>query len=227
MQQSLMDTRICGMLNTPLFNSLEIGELTHVLNCLGASTRSFDAKQYIVRDTDVTGESGGVLSGSVQIITEDAFGNRSITAKLAVGEPFGQVYASGNIQASPVSVQADTDCSILFLKFHKIVSPCARACRFHSKIIENMMGVLADRNLMMNRKLVILSQRSIRDKLMAYLVWQSELQHAMDFEIPFNRDELADFLCVNRSALSREISKMADERIIETERSHFRIHVIE
>lgn len=89
------------------------------------------------------------------------------------------------------------------------------------------MGVLADRNLMMNRKLVILSQRSIRDKLMAYLVWQSELQHAMDFEIPFNRDELADFLCVNRSALSREISKMADERIIETERSHFRIHVIE
>lgn len=218
-----MNTMLNTIMETPLFTSLKEDELTQILECLCARRRLYSAKEFIIRETDVTGEIGVVLSGSVHIITEDAFGNRSITAKLSRGEPFGQVYASGNVQASPVSVQADTDCEVLFLKFHKIVSPCSRACRFHSKVIENMMGVLADRNIMMNRKLNILSQRTIRDKLLAFLWWQAEISGSRSFEIPYNRDELADFLCVNRSALSREISHMCDEGIIETERSHFRL----
>ena len=220
-----MNTMIQTIKETPLFVSLNESELAHILECLCARKKTYDAKEFIIRETDVTGEIGVVQSGSVHIITEDAFGNRSITAKLHRGEPFGQVYAGGNVQSSPVSVQADTDCEVIFLKFHKIVSPCSRACRFHSKVIENMMGVLADRNLMMNRKLNILSQRTIRDKLLAYLGWQAELTNSRSFEIPYNRDELADFLCVNRSALSREISHMCDEGIIETDSSHFRLSV--
>lgn len=224
LQRSIMEPYLSIIAHTPLFASLDEAELIHMLDCLAARRKTYQAKQFIVRETDLTGDIGVVVSGSVQVITEDAFGNRSITARLTVGEPFGQVYASGNVQASPVSVQAETDCEILFLRFHKIVSPCARACRFHSRVIENMMGVLADRNLMMNRKLAILSQRTIRDKLLAFLVWHSEQANSLEFDIPYNRDELADFLCVNRSALSRELSRMVDEGLLETDRSHFLLH---
>ena len=164
------------------------------------------------------------LQGQVQKNTEDVFGNRSITAKFGPGQLFGQVAASKQASSSPVSVLADSDCEILLLKFHKLVSPCTRACSFHSRVIENMMNVLADRNLMMNRKLSILSQRTIRDKLLAFLSWQYQDRKTKEFDIPYTRDELADYLCVNRSALSREISHMVAEGLISTERNHFVIH---
>lgn len=212
------------LMHSPLFSTLTAEEMPHMLSCLNARRKQFESKQFIIRETDVTEDLGIVLSGQVQIITEDIFGNRSITAKLGPGQLFGQVAASKNAQSSPVSVLADTDCEILLLKFHKLVAPCSRACSFHSRVIENMMNVLADRNLMMNRKLSILSQRSMRDKLLAYLSWQSQDSGSREFDIPFTRDELADYLCVNRSALSREISHMVDEGLISTERSHFVVH---
>ena len=212
------------LMQTPLFATLSSEELPHMLSCLQARKKRFDAKQYIIHETDSTEDLGIIISGQVQIITEDAFGNRSITAKLGPGELFGQVAASKLAQSSPVSVLSDTESEILLLKFHKLVTPCTRACSFHSRVIENMMNVLAERNLMMNRKLSILSQRSMRDKLLSYLAWQSHDKGSTSFTIPFNRDELADYLCVNRSALSREISKMIDENIISSDRNHFTIH---
>ena len=212
------------LMNAPLFSALTTEELPLMLHCLNASKKTYHAKQFIIRETDVTDDLGIVLHGQVQIITEDVFGNRSITAKFGPGQLFGQVAASKQASSSPVSVLADSDCEILLLKFHKLVSPCTRACSFHSRVIENMMNVLADRNLMMNRKLSILSQRTIRDKLLAFLSWQYQDRKTKEFDIPYTRDELADYLCVNRSALSREISHMVAEGLISTERNHFAIH---
>lgn len=212
------------LMNAPLFSALTTEELPHMLHCLNARKKTYHAKQFIIRETDVTDDLGIVLQGQVQIITEDVFGNRSITAKFGPGQLFGQVAASKQASSSPVSVLADSDCEILLLKFHKLVSPCTRACSFHSRVIENMMNVLADRNLMMNRKLSILSQRTIRDKLLAFLSWQYQDRKTKEFDIPYTRDELADYLCVNRSALSREISNMVAEGLISTERNHFVIH---
>lgn len=209
------------LMQTPLFSSLSSDELPHMLNCLQARQKSYEAKQFIIHESDTTEDLGIVLNGQVQIITEDAFGNRSITAKLGPGDLFGQVAASKLAHSSPVSVLADTETDLLMLKFHKLVTPCTRACSFHSRVIENMMNVLAERNLMMNRKLSILSQRTMRGKLLSYLAWQSHDKGSSTFSIPFNRDELADYLCVNRSALSREISKMVEERIIATDRNRF------
>jgi len=212
------------LLNSPLFAFLTKDELPYMLDCLEARTKHYGAKQFIIRETESTEEVGVVLKGQIQIITEDLFGNRSITAKLGPGELFGQVAASKQANVSPVSVLAENECDILLLKFHKLVSPCTRACSFHSRVIENMMNVLAERNLMMNRKLSILSQRSIRDKLLAFLAWQSQDKQSNKFSISFNRDELADYLCVNRSALSREISTMVDEGLISNHRNNFVVH---
>ena len=209
------------LMHTPLFSSLSQAELPHMLQCLQARVKPYDTRQFIIHETDSVNDIGIVLEGEVQVITEDELGNRSITTNLGVGQLFGHVSASKMAQNSPVSIMAVQDSQIMHLKFHKLVAPCPRACSFHSRVIENMMNVLAERNLMMNRKLSILSQRSMRDKLLAYLAWQSHDQGSLTFTIPFNRDELADYLCVNRSALSREISHMCDEGLIISERNRF------
>ena len=212
------------LIQTPLFSSLTVDEIPHMLHCLKARERTYHAESFIIHESDVVEDLGIVLDGVVQIITEDVFGNRSITAQFGKGQLFGQVSASKLAHHSPVSVVAETDCRILLLQFKALVSPCSRACSFHSRVIENMMNVLAERNLMMNRKLAILSQRSIRDKLLAFLAWQSQDKKSTTFTIPFNRDELADYLCVNRSALSREISNMMDDGLIASERNQFTLY---
>ena len=212
------------LIQTPLFSSLTHEELPHMLQCLKARQKSYRAEQFIIHETDTVEDLGIVLEGSVQVITEDVFGNRSITAKFEPGQLFGHVSASKLSHNSPVAVVAETDCQILLLHFNSLVAPCSRACSFHSRVIENMMNVLAERNLMMNRKLAILSRRTIRDKLLAYLAWQSQDRESMTFSVPFNRDELADYLCVNRSALSREISKMIDDGLIASDRNQFTLY---
>ncbi|MFA5514386.1 MAG: Crp/Fnr family transcriptional regulator [Sphaerochaetaceae bacterium] len=212
------------LLNTPLFGELTINELHHMLECLNASVKSYGEGQFIIGETDINEDIGLVLSGEVQILTIDILGNRSITAVLGVGEVFGQVSAGNQNLISPVSVVAVNECDILHLKFHKLVSPCTRACSFHSRVIENMMNILGQRNLMMNRKLAILSQRSIREKLLTFLSFQYQDEKSRKFTIAFNRDELADYLCVNRSALSREISAMVEDGLITTYRNNFILH---
>ncbi len=209
------------LVKTPLFSDIREEDMTQLLYCLRCHTKEFDAGQFIFFSEEKYDNFGVVLEGRVQVITEDLFGNRSITAKLPPGEIFGQIATTEEARYAPASVVADTDCLVMFLNFSRLVAPCTRACAFHSTVIENMMNVLAKRNLLMNQKLAILSQRTMRDKLLAFLLLQYKQVETRTFTIPFNRDELADFLCVNRSALSREIAKMIDEGIIESHRSNF------
>lgn len=216
-----MEPNLALLTHTALFATLITEEITHALGCLGAYRRRYQARQFIVHAQDPLSDIGLVLEGTIQIITEDTLGNRSITATFGTGELFGETLASAQTHISHVSVVADTDCHILYMKLHKITTPCAKACQFHARIIENLVGILGQRNLMMNRKLSILSQRSTRDKLLAYLAWQNQDHGTHAFDIPYNRDELADYLCVNRSALSREISHMVSEGLIANERNHF------
>ncbi|MFA5468340.1 MAG: Crp/Fnr family transcriptional regulator [Sphaerochaetaceae bacterium] len=212
------------LLNSPLFSELTRGELCHILNCLKAKQRKFSSQEFIIRESEQLEHVGVVLEGRVQILTDDALGNRSINLKLGAGELFGHVAATKLATVSPVSVMSEGETTILFLNFHNLVAPCSNACNFHARVIENMMNVLAERNLMMNRKLSILSKRSIREKLLAYLTWQSHDSGSQEFSIPFNRDELADYLSVNRSALSRELSKMIGEGYFHNERNHFKLN---
>ncbi len=210
------------LLSTELFSKVFEEDMPQLLHCLHARVKTYEMNQFIIHAEDSLEEFGVVLKGSVHIITEDLFGNRNITAHLKRGELFGQIATTKNSTTSVASVVAvSEEVAIMFLKFSRLVAPCTRACSFHSLVIENMMNVLAKRNLLMNQKLSILSQRTMREKLLAFLYLQYKEVGSNELDIPFNRDELADFLCVNRSALSREIAKMVDEGLIETTRSHF------
>ena len=207
----------------PLFDGIRPEDLPGMLGCLGAKTIQAKKGEFIFHEGDTTTFVGIVLTGSVQLLREDYYGNRSIMAHIGVRELFGESYAFSNAQALPVSVVADEDSRILLLDSRRISVCCSNACSFHSRVIFNLLRLVATKNLVLHQKIQITSKRTTRDKLMAYLLNQAKLAGSNAFTIPYDRQALADYLEVDRSGLSAEISKLRKEGILECEKSSFRL----
>lgn len=211
------------VLKSPLFYEVEHSDIECVLKCLNAKIKNFDKESIIIFQGDRIEQIGIILSGSIQISKNDFMGNKNILTELSTSDIFGETLVSAQIKKSPVTVEAVTGCEIMFIDYNRIITTCSSACVFHTKLIENMVKVLAEKNLMLNNKLEILSKRSIREKLMQYFIFQAEIKKSREFDIPFSKNALADFICVDRSAMSRELSKMCNEKLIQYEKNHFEI----
>lgn len=209
--------------NIALFNGIDDASLADLLPCLDAIIRGYQRQETILMAGSRAEWIGIVLKGSVKIIKEDIFGNRIIVGSAAKNDMFAEVYACASPQNIPVSVVAADDCMIMWIHFHKIASACSSACEFHTKLIENMMNILASKNLLLSGKIDLLSRKTIRSKIMAFLIDQAETQKSLMFNIPFSRSELADYLCIDRSALSRELGKMREEGLLDMHRNSFKI----
>ncbi|HEX3011990.1 MAG TPA: Crp/Fnr family transcriptional regulator, partial [Syntrophomonadaceae bacterium] len=192
-----------------------------MLTCLGVKNKRYEKRSIIMLAEDNADHVGIVLRGAVLIVKEDFVGNRSIVDRIGQYDMFGEAFACAGIQKSPVTVVAAENCEIMWIQFRRIINTCSTSCIFHSKLIENMMKLLALKNLQMNQKLEITSKRNLRDKLTAYLFMQAKAAKSFEFTIPLSRSELADYLYVDRSALSRELGSMRDEGIIEFNKNHF------
>lgn len=206
---------------TPLFQGISDQEVESVLHCLSARFETYKKENFIYRTGDTITSLGLVLSGSVHIIKEDFWGNKSIIAVLPVGGIFAETYACVAAEPLEVSVVAASDCTIIFLNVKKILSVCSSACEFHTHLIHNLLSALAAKNLMLTKKMEHISKRTTREKLLSYLSNESLKANSSSFEIPFNRQQLADFLSVDRSAMSNELSKLRDEDIIDFSKNHF------
>ena len=147
--------------------------------------------------------------------------NITILAKLTVSEIFGEVFACAEIFHSPVTIQAIEQTEVLFIDYSRIFTSCTNACHFHAQLIKNMLKLMAQKNLMLNQKIEILSKRTTRDKLLCFFDFQRGA--ANEFSIPFNREEMANYLCVDRSAMSNELCKMRDDGLIKFNRNTFEI----
>lgn len=207
----------------PLFNNIDDENLLSLLTCLGAKVESFDKKYTVFAEGTPARNIGIVLSGSVQLIQIDYYGNRSILLNAEAGEAFGEAFACAEIHSLPISAVANEPCKIMLIDSHRIIHSCSNACGFHRQIIFNLMKNLADKNIAFHQKLQITSKRSTREKLMEYLTVMSKKKGSTDFEIPFDRQELADYLEVDRSGLSAEISKLRSEGVLASKKSRFRL----
>lgn len=205
----------------PLFASVKEEEILAMLDCLGAKVKSFKTGQTILMTGDAISDIGIVLSGRVQIIKVNIMGYQTILTELQSSDLFAETFVCAGIAKSPVTALAAADCKVMFLGFRRIMTVCSSVCTHHTKLIENMLQLLATKNLMLKDKVELLSQRSIRDKILHYLSSCADRTHSTTFSIPFNRNELADFLCVDRSALSRELGKMQEEKIIQYDKNKF------
>ena len=206
-----------------LFRGIRAEDFGPMLSCFGAEPWHYDKGETILGEGDPAEYVGVVLSGTVQVIRVDYYGNRSIMAKLGPGGIFAEAFACADVPAIPVSVVAAEDAEILLLQAQRIIQSCGNACHFHNQMIHNLLQVVARKNLVCNQKIEIMSKRTTREKLMAYLLLEAKRAGRSSFAIPYDRQELADYLEVDRSGLSAEISKLRREHVLLCRKNEFTI----
>ncbi|MCX7841830.1 MAG: Crp/Fnr family transcriptional regulator [Clostridia bacterium] len=206
-----------------IFNNFNEADLESIIKCLSSRLVSYKKKDIIILQGDHVNFIGIVLTGGIQIVKEDMEGNINILTHLGVNDIFAEAFACADIDESPVTVQAIEDCEILFIDCKKIVKTCHNACIFHSTLIGNMLALLSKKNIALSQKIEILSKRTTREKLLAFFNAQAQINHSKKFTIPYNREGLANYLCVDRSALSRELCNMRDEGLIRFAKNEFEI----
>ena len=207
----------------PLFDGIDLKDLSSMLTCLGARVSKYQKNQIVFQEGEAAKYVGIVLSGAAQIVREDFYGNRSIVARIEPTELFGESFACAGVAALPVSVAAAEDCQVMLIDCRRITVSCTSACSFHRRMIFNLLRMVATKNLVFNQKIEITSHRTTREKLMAYLLMQAKQNKSSSFTIPYDRQALADYLGVDRSAMAVEISKLRKDGIITCEKSHFKL----
>ncbi|WP_139651203.1 Crp/Fnr family transcriptional regulator [Raoultibacter phocaeensis] len=208
---------------SPLFKGILDNEIEAMLTCLNAQTRTFEKGKYLFRVGEATTTMGMVLEGSVRIEKEDYWGNRSILAQAEPGQLFAEVYACEPELPLDVNVIAAQDCVALLMDVRRVTTMCTSACEFHTRLVRNLLASVAKRAYALTRKIEHTSRRSTREKLLSYLSDQADSAGSGTFSIPFNRQELADYLSVDRSAMSAELSNMRKEGIIDFDKNRFAI----
>lgn len=207
--------------NIGLFEGIRSDDVERLLSCMNYRLVHLKKGAYAIREGDSLSSIGIVLSGSVRVVRTGDDGLRVVQASFGLSSVFAESLVCAGVSESPVAVVAEEASDILFVPYDRIISPCAESCSFHARLIANLMRMIAGKNLLLNAKLDIMSKRTTREKVLAYLHAERRKAGTDGFEIPYDRLALADFLCVDRSSLSRELSRMRDEGLVAFEGNRF------
>ncbi len=207
---------------TLLFKGIEEKSLLTAVSCLNAAAKKYKSGEFVFRAGEKIEQVGIVLSGKAQVIREDIDGRKTIIAALSAGELFGEAFCCAGTEEIPISVICSADSEVLLISYSKIFSPCEKACDHHLKLIKNLLETLARKNIMLQSKLEILSKRTIREKVLAFLEINGSGK-SKKTKIPFDREGMADFLCIDRTALSHELSRMKKDGLINYQKNRFEI----
>ena len=218
-----MKNNLSILKKSPLFAEIVETDINTMLHCLNATTKSFKKNNFIFSFNDKVSTVGIILSGSVHIVKEDFWGNRSIIEQLSAGHLFAETFSCAQIKQLPVSVIAKEATEILFIDYKRIISTCSSSCIFHTKLIQNMLKIIANKNILLTQKIEHITRRTTREKIISFLSAQAKKSSSNSFTIQFNRQELADYLSVDRSAMSNELCKMRDEGLITFQKNKFEL----
>lgn len=214
---------IAKELTSPLFAGIRPEDRPAMLGCISYRLAAYKKGETILLEAEHMRHVGIVLSGAVDMVKEDLWGNKTMLVRTRRDELFGESFACGSDTLSTMTFTAAEDTEVMFLPFNKVMHTCTMACAFHHRLVENMVRLIADKNRDLMRKVEVVSKKTLREKILAYLSLQAQLHSSRYFEIPFGRVELADYLCADRSALTRELTKMRDEGLIDYDKNMFRI----
>lgn len=206
-----------------LFRGIRASELPSLLQCLSAKTARYEKGQTVFSAGERMERFGIVLSGRLQVVQDDYYGNRSILAGVEAGDLVGESFACAEGKTLPISAVAAVESELLLLDCRRLAVPCTRTCGFHSRLIQNMLRIVAGKNILLTQKMEFLSKRTTREKLLAYLSAQAQKAGSGRFRIPFNRQQLADYLSVERSAMSAALSRLRDDGILNFHKDQFEL----
>lgn len=212
---------------TQMFAGVGEEEIAAMLGCLQARLRTFKKGEYVYREGEHLSNIAVLAEGNLHVQRDDYWGNRSIINQVAVGEMFGEAYVGPDSGAILNDVVAVEDSTVIFFDVRRILTTCPSACRFHSMVVQNLFFTISERNRKLVQKLGHMSKRSTREKLISYLSEEAKKHNSGTFTIPFNRQQMADFLSVDRSAMSSELGKMRGEGLISFEKNRFTLHAVE
>ena len=207
----------------PLFYNIEEDNLLRMLTCLGAEIEKFDKKDTVFAEGSEAKNIGVLLTGEVESVRYDYYGNKSIINKVTSPEVFGEAFACAESKSLPVSIVSVDRSDVMLIDCSHILHMCSNNCGFHHQLIYNLMKDLASKTVIFHQRIEVTSKRSTREKLLTYLGIVSQQKKSNSFTISFNRQELADYLEVDRSGLSAEISKMRKEGILECNKNYFKL----
>lgn len=207
----------------PLFSGIRESDLASMLKCLQAAEKNYKKNEYIFLEGENVAYIGVILSGQVNMLKEDFGGQLSVLAVMREKELFGETFVCGSRQDTTVSFQAALPTRALLLPFHRVINVCTNNCAFHHQVITNLVRMIADKNMLLMQKVEISSRKTLREKILTYLYFLMGQQHSRYIECPLDRQELAGFLNANRSSLSRELSQMQAEGILEYDKNMFHL----
>ena len=217
-----MDSSVKNV-RSALFDGINVQDMEAMLGCIGYHVRSYKKGEIIAFEAETINHVGVVMEGAVDMLKEDVWGNRTMLIRSYPADIFGETFACGEDSLSVVTFAAAEDCKVLFLSFCRVMHTCTHACQFHQTLVENMVRLIARKNRELMRKIEVVSKKTLREKILSYLSIQAQSQGKTTFEIPLGRVEWAEYLCADRSALTRELAKMRDEGIIDYQRNVFKI----
>ena len=206
---------------TQLFSGVSDTEISAMLNCLQAKLLTFQKGDYVFREGERIDNITVLVKGKLLVQHDDFWGNRNIVNVIRVGEMFGEAYVAPESGSLLNDVIAEEDSAVIFFDVRRILTVCSTACRFHSMVIQNLFFAISEKNRKLVQKIGHMSKRSTRAKLLSYLSEEAKRQNSSQFTIPFTRQQLADFLCVDRSAMSNELCKMRDEGLLQFAKNQF------
>ena len=198
-------------------------EIISILNCLKSKKIKYKIGEIIFIDSQELKSFGMIIKGEVQVIKEDLIGNKNILVNLYEGQSFGDAPIFSGTNKSEATVIAKTDCEIMLIDGENIISENLKTCDLHLKLLQNIIKSISIKNVILNKKIEVVSKPNIREKLICYLTMESKKNNENNFTIGFSRNELAEYLCSNRSAIHKELCKMRDEGIIDFYRNSFKI----
>ncbi|MDD6638827.1 MAG: Crp/Fnr family transcriptional regulator [Lachnospiraceae bacterium] len=206
---------------TQLFSGVSDTEISAMLNCLQAKLLTFQKGDYVFREGERIDNITVLVKGKLLVQHDDFWGNRNIVNVIRVGEMFGEAYVAPESGSLLNDVIAEEDSAVIFFDVRRILTVCSTVCRFHSMVIQNLFFAISEKNRKLVQKIGHMSKRSTRAKLLSYLSEEAKRQNSSHFTIPFTRQQLADFLCVDRSAMSNELCKMRDEGLLQFAKNQF------
>ena len=207
--------------NTQLFSGVGDNEISTMLNCLQAKLLTFKKGEYIFREGEHIDSITVLVEGKLLVQHDDFWGNRNIVNMIRVGEMFGESYVAPESGVLLNDVIAEENSTVIFFDVKRILTVCSTACRFHSLVVQNLFFSISEKNRTLVQKIGHMSKRSTRAKLLSYLSEEAKKNNNSQFTIPFTRQQLADFLCVDRSAMSNELCKMRDEGLLQFYKNQF------
>ena len=218
-----MKTNLTSLQHSSLFGNIETESLEKLCTCLSAKEIAFERDKFVVRAGENINSVYYILSGSMHIIDEDFWGNRTIIETMQKDTLFGEAYVFASMQNYLVSVIAAENSTILEIDPIKLFETCSNGCLCHTLLVRNALHIVSEKIVRLTEKLGHVTRRTIRDKLLSYLSAHAHRENSSSFYIPYSRQQLADYLCVDRSALSHELSKLQKQGMLRYQKNYFEL----